>query len=78
MCDIYGTIWEALSQLHSHRLICLQIPGGKRTSRSRALDCISSDVLSSKSLLVLKDSPAYNHGGMGSIPNLSLCDLWKQ
>jgi hypothetical protein len=27
---------------------------------------------------VLKDSPAYHQGEMGSIPNLSVCDLWKQ
>jgi len=77
MCDINGTVWEeVLSKLHSHRLICLQIPGGKGTSESRALDCISSDLRSSKSLL--KDSPAYHHGGMVSNSNLSICDLWKQ
>ena len=67
-----------LSKLHSHRLICLPIPGEKETSQSRALDCVSSDVLSSKSPLVLKGLPAYHQGGMGSIPNLSVCDLWKQ
>jgi len=78
MYDINGTVREVLSKLHSHRLICLPIPGGKETSQSRALDCVSSDVLSSKSLLVLKDSPAYHQGGMGSIPNLSVCDLWNQ
>jgi hypothetical protein len=78
MYGINGTVREVLSKLHFRRLICLQIPGGKGTSQSRALDCISSDVLISKSLLVLKDSPAYHHGGMGSIPNLPVCDLWKQ
>jgi hypothetical protein len=78
MYDINGTVREVPSKVHSHRLICLQIPGGKGTSQCRALDCISSDVLSSESLLMLKDSPAYHHGGMGSIPNLSICDLWKQ
>ena len=76
MYDINGTVREVLSKLHSHRLICLQIPGGKGTSESHAVDCISSDVLSSKSLL--KDSPAYHHGGMASNPNLSVCDLSEQ
>jgi hypothetical protein len=78
MYDINGTVGDVLSKLHSHTLICLLIPGGKGASQSRALDCISSDVLSSRSLLVLKDSPAYHHGGMGSIPNLSVCDVWQQ